>query len=248
MAADAFAALVPQMASLSERAVVSLSAWGEPLTHPDLPRLIRTVLMESGLSVLIETDGLLVTEQVCADSAAAVAAAPRRTNGLPPLMWIVSVDACTEETYRAVWRGAPTFLQAQQAVALLTQYFPGDVYPQLMRMDVNEAELEQFYRFWSDSASPSGGKLIIQKYDSYCGVLSDRKPADLSPLGRHPCWHLRRDMTILTDGTVPRCHECYYTHTVGNVFDTSVADVWKKMTLQEDADCGKCDDYYTYNF
>lgn len=245
---EKFSALVSQMATLSEHAVVSLSSWGEALSHAQFADFVKIVLSQKGLSVLVETDGALVTDALCQKIKSVCDDAEARTNGQSKIIWIVSLDAFTDETYKKM-RGNSTELSvASGAVALLAKYFPGDVFPQMVRTNENEHELENFYRYWSKAESPSGGKIIIQKYDSFCGSLPDRKPADLSPLGRIPCWHLRRDMTILCDGNVPRCHEFFSSEIIGNVFDESVEGVWNKMTLNEIAACKNCDEYYTYNF
>jgi hypothetical protein len=55
-------------------------------------------------------------------------------------------------------------------------------------MNENEEHLEDFYRIWSEQ----GAQVIVQKYDSYAGFLPERQPADLSPLNRFRCWHLKR--------------------------------------------------------
>lgn len=247
MPLEKFSALVDEISDFSEKAVVSLSCWGEPLLHPQLTDFVKAVTAKDGLSVLLETDGHLVTEELCQKIKSFYNG--KTTSGHGKIIWIVTLDAFTEETYKQLRVGKDSpLLKACDSVALLAKYFPDDVYPQMTRLDTNEKELERFYRFWSDKNSPSGGKVIIQKYDSFCGTLPDRKPADLSPLGRNPCWHLRRDMNILCDGSVPRCHEFYSTNIVGNVFSESVEQVWAKMNLMEIGECKNCDEYYTYNF
>jgi len=60
MTLEQFKPLVRQMAELSGSAVVSLSAWGEPLLHPEFVDFVRAAAEEDGLSVMVETDGLLV--------------------------------------------------------------------------------------------------------------------------------------------------------------------------------------------
>ena len=172
------------------------------------------------------------------------------------MIWIVSLDAVTDGTYGRMRGGEGTIGKASASIPLLQKYFPGNVYPQMVRTKENECELEKFYRYWKDGGSPSAGQLIIQKYDSFAGLLPDIKPADLSPVGRNPCWHIRRDMTILADGSVPVCREYMFEHIIGNVFSEDLETVWNKMTpyvskdMKGDYDekCRKCDEYYTFNF
>ena len=119
-----------------------------------------------------------------------------------------------------------------------------------------KSELESFFRFWRDKNSPSGGKVIIQKYNSYCGKLPDKKSADLSPLERNVCWHLKRDMIILFDGTVPLCRQRGFGNIQGNAFSEKICDIWNKREnmIRNHIDsnygdlCGACDEFYTFNF
>ena len=87
MKLEQFKALVPDMAALSGEAVVSLSLWGEPLAHPDFLGFVEAVLAHPGLSVLVETDGSLVTEELSQKIRSMVDSALPRTNGHPPLVW-----------------------------------------------------------------------------------------------------------------------------------------------------------------
>ena len=262
MGLEAFNALVSEAASFSgEGTVVSLSAWGEPLLVKNLAQYVASVLSHRELSVLIETDGILLTEE----TAEAVRDAQRNGMG-GTVTWIVHTDAVTEETYSILHPASgsepsggatPCLKAALSAVSVLQKYFPGSVYPQMTRMNANEHELEPFYRFWHEKTSPSGGKFIIQKYDSFCGILPDEKPADLSPLVRMPCWHLKRDMTVLWDGSVPFCRERILDGGAGNVFNDGIESVWNGIrkkagshVLGSDPDekCRNCDEYYTFNF
>ncbi|MCR5622229.1 MAG: spiro-SPASM protein [Treponema sp.] len=263
MPLDKFTSLVDGIAALSETAVVGLSGFSEPLTQPAFMECAKAVLAKPGLSLLIETDGTLLTAPIAQKLSDIVKDSPERTGEWPAVIWIVSIDAFTDETYCRLHTNAFTnangirsFDSAKAALLTLEQYFPGDVYPQFVRMKDNEDELEKFYRFYHDPESACKGRLVIQKYDSFCGLLPDLKSADLAPLERYPCWHCKRDMTVLPDGSVPVCREYVLDASCGNVFDDGVETVWKRMGELMESHvkgqypdrCVNCDEYYTFNF
>jgi spiro-SPASM protein len=245
---DHFKQFVKEAAVLSETAVISLSAWGEPLLHPVFADFVREVLSYPDLTVFIETDGTLVSPE-CIEKLAGL--------DVSRIVWVVSLDAVDADMYAQLHvRPASDFEKAVHAVSLLEEKFPHRVYPQFVRMKQNEASLESFYRFWKEKTNPSAGDLIIQKYNNFCGVLPDEKSADLSPLVRNVCWHLRRDMTILSDGSVPQCFSAGIDDYTGNVFNESLESVWNRfrLLLEEHLHenysqlCKSCDEYYTFNF
>ena len=254
--------LIEKIADFSEKAVISLSAWGEPLYHPDFLKIVEKILSYDGLSVFLETNGLFVTPELCSNLAQITDSAKPRTNGWQKLMIAVTLDAATEKTYQKLHKNSPdgAFVKAVNAVELLQKAVPGSVYPQFVRMNENEDELEAFFRYWNEKTNPSGGNLIIQKYDDFAGLLPDCKPADLSPLERDPCWHLRRDLTILSTGEVPQCRACVlcgsHGKSLGNAFTQPLEEIWHKSDelLKNHIEknycekCGKCDEWYTFNF
>ena len=260
--------LIDAIAAFSESAVISLSLYGEPLLHPHFAAIAAQILNHRNLSVLIETSG--ITEQP-ADTEQAVdnapyfdrlaqvcRDAPPRSNGHLPVYWIVDVDAAGSKTYGAVHQlpdedAERCLKQAVTFADRLAQVFPKAVWVQMTRMNENEVELEPFYRLWEKREA----KPLIQKYDHLCGALPDRRPADISPLKRHPCWHLKRDMSICTDGTVPLCKEDYNRSVVlGNAFTMPLETIWQngqdfyREQIQScyKGVCEHCDEYYTYNF
>ena len=249
MSYDHFSKLIDNIKSFSDDAVVALSLWGEPMYHPEVVRLIKKVLEYPSLSVLIETTGVNITEDFCNQVKAVVDSAPARTGSYQPIMWIVSLDAVTQQTYETLHPASPlTLEQASTASELLRKYFPDSTYVQMIRTEHNEKELEMFFR--------SHENRIIQKYDYFCGKLPQFKPADLSPIERNECWHLRRDMQILGDGSVPLCKEYMFDSCVGNAFYEELESIWNKGVplLESHIDkeypdiCRNCDEFYTCNF
>lgn len=250
--------IVNSIADFSETAVISLSLYGEPLLHPDCAAIIEYILSYPGLSVLIETSALagrLDWYQAVAEIVRR--ASPRKNNRLP-VYWVVFIDALSSKMYGKIHRlsdedAEQCLKQAVTAAEQLAGLFPHAVWAQIIRMNENEPELEPFYRFWEKRTT----KPLIQKYDHICGMLPDRRPADISPLHRHPCWHLKRDVSVCNDGTVPLCKaDCKKSVILGNIFTDTLDSLWQKghayykKHLHSDYKglCEHCDEYYTYNF
>ena len=262
-----FQKILSQIKDFSESAVISLSAFGEPLLNPEFLNFALEVINQNDQShkipLLIETDGLLVNQELASKIAEAAKSKNAEVN------WIIYIDSVEKSMYAGLHNCPDSdFEKALASIPLLENCFEGHVYPQFMRMKTNENQLESFYRFWKEKESPSKGQLIIQKYNSYCSSLPDLKSADLSPVNRLPCWHLRRDMTILADGSVPFCFQLAFEQNAGNVLSHGIEAVWEKFSqvLREhlllvdelnseksdgksaDNKCGICDESYTFNF
>ena len=249
-------ALIDQIAEFSGEAVVGLSAWGECFNHPDLLKIIEKILSYQGLSVFIEADGCSIPDSFAEELAKVVNAAPERKNGWQKIMVVVSMDGFTAQTCAGL-RGSDFNLEKSvEAVKKLQEAVPDCVYPQFVRMNANEAELENFFRYWKEKSNASKGNFIIQKFNSFAGMLKNEEPADLSPLERNICWHLRRDLTVLWNGDVPLCHSRVLDDIQGNVFEQGIAPVWEKLNdeLKNHINqnycekCGGCDEFYTFNF
>lgn len=263
MSLEKFDSLVKNIADFSENAFISLGGWGEPFLLENISEYVSKVLVFEGLSVLIETDGLCLSEKQILEIHNVVENAKERRNGNSKILIIVSIDSFSEQKYceirsidESIIKGISPFNKALNSVSVLAKYFPGCVYPQFTRMNENEDELEGFFRYWNEKTNPSNGKLVVQKYSTFCGMLPSRKSADLSPLTRNPCWHLKRDMTVLVDGNVPLCRERFFSDIQGNVFEDGIEKIWEKMTKVAEShikceysqQCRNCDEYYTFNF
>jgi spiro-SPASM protein len=234
-----FAALADRIREFSGDAVLSVSLWGEPAYHSRFPELAAAV-RERGLRLIVESSGVGWEPGVFSQVASG-----------PGIEWIVSLDADGPELYRAL-RGEG-YEEALRAIDLLAARFPSQVHVQAVRMKENEERLEDFYRAWKART----GKVIIQKYDHFCGLLPDRRVADLSPLKRFPCWHLKRDLAVLLDGRVPLCREDVgLRHPLGNLFEEDLAAIWERgqqpylghLRREYPELCAGCDEYYTFNF
>ncbi|MDR2942515.1 MAG: spiro-SPASM protein [Treponema sp.] len=252
-----FASLLDKIVSFSGDAVIDLSLWGELSLHPEKLKLIEEVISRNALSLVIETSGIGWKErelEECAEFCSSLPQNTERKSALPPISWIVSLDTVDSQRYMSL-RGAG-FAEAENCAQKLLTLFPQNCYVQAVRVKGFEDDTEKFYRRWKDK------NVIIQKYDDFCGALEKKQAGDISPVIRKPCWHIMRDMPILTDGSVPLCREDMSAikqqskFILGNVFSDSLEKIWKEGDSYYREQCGKnysglcknCDEYYTFNF
>jgi spiro-SPASM protein len=241
MDASLFSTIVEQIARESPEATVALGYRGEPGMYNGLEECARILKAHPGLTVYLETSGvgwdddnLLTLEKW--DTLGAL---------------IVELDAATPETYRTI-RGEG-WEEARRFIERFSVTHADRLYVQATRMKENENELQLFFRHWSDTGNVQP---LIQKYNDFAGRLPDRRVADLQPLKRTPCRHLEREMVILVDGRVPRCHQdLEVEELLGDLRTGSLVDAWEagesqyRLHLQSDYPqlCRLCDEYYTIN-
>jgi spiro-SPASM protein len=253
MELDDFNRILDRIHGFCREATVSVSLWGEPAYHSDFDGVASAVL-EKDFRLIVETSGIGWQEGAFARVsriAREARTAGDRGRNLAELDWIISLDSRNAGEYHRL-RGEG-FEEANQTVQALQALFPGHVYPQAVRMNENEEGLEEFYRYWKGQA----GKVIVQKYDPFCGFLPDRRVTDLSPLKRFPCWHLKRDVTVLLDGRVCLCREdLQCDHGLGNLLEQDLDEIWAagepfyRDHLREQYPdlCKNCDEYYSFYF
>ncbi len=260
MPREDFASVLDQVVDLSEDAVIDISLWGEPSLHSDIQGLVGEVMARPTLSLIVETSGLGWIRGSGEGAADPIRALAGRYASEGRIDWIVSLDAASPELY-AELRG-PGFEEATAFAERLIDLFPGRAHVQMVRSRENEAELEAFWRGWKKKTD----KVIVQKYSRSAGLLPERKVSDLSPLTRRPCWHLKRDLSVLVDGTVALCRDYSQGDTrLGGAFGPGSAGLAAAWAAGESfhaahiaacrsgdgalfpRPCEACDEYYTYN-
>lgn len=250
-----FLLILEKIASFSEDAVISLSLWGEALQHPDILFFIEEILKKPKLSLLIETTAYPISNEFI-EKVKIILTKYQKEDIYERMYWILGLNAQSSEKYGELHGNTLSLEEAESQFLRLQEAFPHSAYCQFIRIQENEDELEAFIRYWKEKTNHS----IIQKYNNFSGYLDEKKVVDLEPLERNPCWHLRRDMYIFLDGSVPLCH-CVlpYQKTeyiLGNILQDDIEAIWEKQKevyerhLKKDYQkiCENCDEYYTFNF
>lgn len=215
--------------------VAVLWAWGEPLLHPELGRLLA-IARRYPLTTLISTNGQTLDQP----------GVQRALQENPPTYLIVALDGLTDET-NSVYRKGARLAPALAGVRALADWkrrsgarFP-ILHMRLLAMRHNEHEVPQLRQFAADHdfdmVSLRGLSIIDSPDERAHGDLLPQAP-DLRPYvyqdgQRVPrsdfiCQHAFTFPTLLSDGSVVPCEQDYNaSRSYGGVTrDTSFSDIW----------------------
>lgn len=230
---------------------------GEPADHPEFYAFMDAAVKEPLVELLvIETNGLKADRNF-----KSYLEKPENSK----IKVIINNNAMDNKSYSRFHGGDEYNRVFNNIISLAELNNNGErVYVQVMKIkETDEFEregdtktyLDKFYDFWEGNKVP----IILQKQDTYLGRIEDRTYSDLSPIKRVPCWHLQRDIYVLSDGTVCFCKqdvdgEKAYGSIAG--FSLDVILEKKRQAFLSDykgklctsPDCASCDEWYTFNF
>ena len=220
---------------------------GEPMMHDNFYEMLDLALNENIISnIIIETNGLFADDNyknylLNADD--------------PRIVTIFNINGMDANSYTSL-HGIDKFKSVFQNIISVKDAVENDgrLYIQIMKINETEIFLDKYYDFWEKYNIP----IILQKQNVYLGRIKDRRYSDLSPLERVPCWHLQRDLNILSDGRVTFCKQDIGGDYVrGSIKDQSIQDIWKESMSHFldnynnrypiNPDCKSCDEWYTFN-
>ena len=192
---------------------------GEPLLHPELPALIRAC-SQNGFVTGLSTNGSVLD---------AAARSGLMRSGLNRL--VVSLDAATAQTYRAI-RGADRF---NEVVANILELIEAKrragaetpaIQAQFIRHERNEAELEDFIAFWN---RPGIESVYIKPLSSRCESIA----AGAGTRPRQPCFVLWDSLVIRWDLSVtPCCADILGRIRLGSLKEARLMEIWNGEALQ----------------
>lgn len=247
MDAATFKKILGDMRSFGLPYSICLGGSGEPMMHERFYEIMDMALDDDLLKmIVIETNGIYADSnfknyiESANDSRVRI---------------IFNINGMDKDTYFSI-HGGDYFDTVLQNIISLKEIMPEDdsLYIQIMKINETEGFLDAYYNFWEKYKIP----IILQKQNTFLSRIEDRRYSDLSPLERTPCWHLQRDLYILSDGRAAFCkQDVDGDYAVGSVLSESIYEIWKKgesafldnytEKFPAGPDCRSCDEWYTFN-
>ncbi len=244
MEPDLFKSIISQMNEFNLSYTLCLGGSGEPLMHAHFYELLdeahRSPLVDQ---IIVETNG--------------IHAGPNYRSYLlnngKKTTTIINLNGIDSKSYAGI-HGHDHYDAVVNNVLSLRDAADGRLYVQIMKINETEPFLDSFYDYWEGKKVP----VILQKQNTYLGRIPDRRYSDLSPLERVPCWHLQRDLYILSDGRVPFCKQDVDADCrKDSLLTARLSEIWEKRRdafvsdyskkYPSSPDCSSCDEWYTFN-
>ena len=243
--------ILKKICDFTHQPIVAFTGLGEAAFNSDFVNMLKYTL-ENQVECYWETSAALL-DQKLADE---ILVLPNQSL----LKVILSLDALSLNLYQKIrpFNSSLTSNKANlsyQTVMDNVEYFlirkKKKTYVQIIKTQDNFEELAQFHNHFTKNYQAN---VIIQKYNSYKGLLKERRLNPMQPFERIDCWHLKRDMVIDVEGNVRVCkQDVTGKHLLGNLLSDKIEDVFRKGQdyFEKHIDnwnfCENCDEHYTYN-
>jgi len=224
---------------------------GEPLMHPHLDEMLADAAVRTGLPINLTTNGMLLTE---ARSQALIDAGVTTFD--------VSIDALNSITYETIRVGGILSQVDENTRTLIRLCRPRgvNVIISFVRQPGNEAEAEQFKRYWEDQGATA---VVLRRLHSCAGYFPEvagRMWREAPPL-RTPCLYPWERLVLKPDGALAYCPAAWlHEANIADLARESIAEAWtgEKMAalrqahLSDDythhAFCSQCPDWSVINW
>ena len=210
--------LLEEIKQAGKKPTISPYRWAEPLMTKNL-RESLTAIKEREFPIVINTNGVLLGDDVA-----------RFLVDIKTESVTVSIDACSNETYRKI-RGVDAIEQVEKAVFNLLEARGTSELPRigvsLTLSHDNEHEKDQFIDYWLQYVDV----VRVNKEQSFDtkGVRELGMPGE-----RVPCYQLYDNLTISCSGdAVICCLDALNEFKMGNVFSAGIKNVWLGERFQE---------------
>ncbi|MGD9344564.1 MAG: radical SAM protein [Candidatus Aminicenantes bacterium] len=214
--------------------------FGESLLHPRWVEMIKYAKDRSVEPIVLITNGTVLNE--------------KNISALLDLeldQVVISIDGVNKNTFERIRRGAD-FERVTENVMRLIEFRKErnvnkpSINLRIIQMKETEAEIEPFFEKWQPLLGP-GDEVSVNAYNTWAGAVEDRSVKEKRIPETKPCKQLWKMCFIYWNGDVAPCCVDYDGELViGNVRDSSIADIWRSKKLREMRRthlCGRRDKY-----
>ena len=224
-----FEKIIDESVLSGRRLIITLNKDGEPLLHPELPKMIKYAKEgKAAYKINFYTNGILLTETKSLEL---------MKSGLDTIH--ISIDAFTKETYKKIKNSQMLEVVEENVKRLvvlkkrLRSKLPLVVVKILQSPDT-QSEIKPFMNKWKDIAD----FVEIGEFHTWDGTLngSSSSNPNNSPNGinRYPCTFLWYNPVILWDGRVTICCVDYQGKgIIGDIKENTLAEIWQGDALQK---------------
>ncbi|MGL4394335.1 MAG: SPASM domain-containing protein [Brevinema sp.] len=228
-----FQKIQSELKALAPEAILSLGVWGEPLVNKDFEAIFDSLADQR---VFVETKMMNLDRNLFT-----------KVLSRPNTELIIDVTFTTDSSFAEHKNHPHSLSEIKNFINSLP--YKEQIWIRLVRAPESETHIKNFLQEWQDF----NPRIIITKTDSVLGG----QVVDLSPITRHACLALRRELTILSDGTVLICRQSNIEESLGSLVDQNLETLWNKnhqsFLDQEQGKfsscsfCQKCDDWWVWN-
>jgi len=247
MTLDRFEKLATSIGQLADDVVLTFGGLGDPLLCPDIVPMISAACSAGVLGTALVTDGLALQGRLAdelLDSPLDVLVVRLDAHDAATYKKLKGVDA-----YDRVVGNINAFLQRRRD----TKQFQPLVVVQMTKCRDNLAQMGDFFDHWLLEADWAA----IVGPSTYAGRRADLSVMPMTPPKRTACRRIFSRLTVLADGTVPRCEEDFRAEApLGNAFEESIGSIWhgsgiealrrahRQGSVGEDSLCAACQEWF----
>ncbi len=223
MKRELYTKIIDEIADESPHSRVWEIFYGDPFLLRDMPERVRYAKDRGLTDVVLNTNGVLMTEQ---------RALPLIKAGLDAIY--VGIDGTTKKTYDQIRVGGDFHAVVDNVLKyrdLLRKHGRPEqkIFVQYVVCDINEHETDDFRTFWTER----GVNVKVRPRVSWAGLIEASNLQPNATVERRPCYWLMQTINICTDGRVAFCSADPHCRVpCGNVSTHSIKELWAGQ-LQE---------------
>lgn len=247
---DSIKNLVTQLESFHSKFTICLGGMGEPFHHPEILPILKFMLNSEYIEEVIIESALYLDTSLFIEFLNSITNEEKRKLSL-----IVNLSTINENSFKKLYPNSKLNPESiiEKIKQLKPNLFPNSLFVQILKIKEVESEIENYFSFFESLSI----QVILQKYNSFAGRMTEKRVSNLTPINREFCWHLARDLYIQSDGNVLACKQTQ-SEIIGNIYSSNIQEIWLKNSKRFKSSfhglhdeiglpCLSCDEWYTFN-